>query len=197
MMVDNRRRRTASDQVSAALLGAAETVLDREGAKGVTVRAVAREADVAPMGVYNRFDNKEGLLAALAMRALDELGTAIDVPTDIEPVERFRRACHGYREFAIRHPARYALIFTAGSPLEDTSSLVAARGRAVFGVLVELVRGLTSGGAAADPVEGAQAVWSAVHGAVTIEQAKIGQTVDASTSFDHMLGILIDGISAG
>jgi len=196
-MVDNRRRRTASDQVSAALLGAAETVLDREGAKGVTVRAVAREADVAPMGVYNRFDNKEGLLAALAMRALDELGTAIDVPTDIEPVERFRRACHGYREFAIRHPARYALIFTAGSPLEDTSSLVAARGRAVFGVLVELVRGLTSGGAAADPVEGAQAVWSAVHGAVTIEQAKIGQTVDASTSFDHMLGILIDGISAG
>jgi len=196
-MVDNRRRRTASDQVSAALLGAAETVLDREGAKGVTVRAVAREADVAPMGVYNRFDNKEGLLAALAMRALDELGTAIDVPTDIEPVERFRRACHGYREFAIRHPARYALIFTGGSPLEDTSSLVAARGRAVFGVLVELVRGLTSGGAAADPVEGAQAVWSAVHGAVTIEQAKIGQTVDASTSFDHMLGILIDGISAG
>jgi len=128
-MVDNRRRRTASDQVSAALLGAAETVLDREGAKGVTVRAVAREADVAPMGVYNRFDNKEGLLAALAMRALDELGTAIDVPTDIEPVERFRRACHGYREFAIRHPARYALIFTAGSPLEDTSSLVAARAK--------------------------------------------------------------------
>lgn len=53
---DEPRRRTASDQVSAALL-----------------RAVAREAGVAPMGVYNRFENKEGLIAALASRALDEL----------------------------------------------------------------------------------------------------------------------------
>ena len=193
-MVDNRRRRTASDQVSAALLGAAETVLDREGAKGVTVRAVAREADVAPMGVYNRFANKDGLLAELAIRALDELAVAIDVPTDVEPAQRFRRACRGYREFALRHPARYALIFTAGSPLEDTSSLVAARGRAVFGVLVDLVRGLISGGAALDPVEAAQAVWNAVHGAVTIEQAKIGQTIDAANSFEHMLGLLVDGI---
>jgi AcrR family transcriptional regulator len=195
MMVDNRRRRTASDQVSAALLGAAEAVLDREGAKGVTVRAVAREADVAPMGVYNRFDNKEGLLAELAMRALDELAAAIDVPTGIEPAERFRRACRGYREFALRHPARYSLIFTAGSPLEDTSSSVAARGRMVFDVLVDLVRGLTSDGATPDPVESAQTVWSAVHGAVTIEQANIGQTRNAATSFEHMLGLLVEGIS--
>jgi len=196
-MVDNRRRRTASDQVSAALLGAAESVLDRAGAKGVTIRAVAREADVAPMGVYNRFENKEGLLAELAIRALDELAAAIDVPADVEPVERFRLACRGYREFALQHPARYSLIFAAGSPLENTSSAAATRGRAVFGVLVDLVRRLTSGGAAVDPVEAAQAVWSAVHGAVTIEQASIGQTTDAATSFERMLDILIDGISAG
>jgi AcrR family transcriptional regulator len=79
------RRRTASDQVSEALLTAAEAVLDREGSAGVTVRAVAREADVAPMGVYNRFDNMEGLLAALALRALNELATAIDVPAEASP----------------------------------------------------------------------------------------------------------------
>ncbi|MGZ6777914.1 MAG: TetR-like C-terminal domain-containing protein [Mycobacterium sp.] len=44
---------------------------------------------------------------------------------------------------------------------------------------------------ALDPVESAQAVWSAVHGAVTIEQAKIGQTTDPAASYEHMLDLLV------
>lgn len=180
------RRRTASDQVSAALLQAAETVLDRDGTDGVTVRAVAKEAAVAPMGVYNRFDNKEGLLAALATRALDELAIAIDVDADLDPTERFRRACRGYRAFALRHPARYALIFATDSPLSDQSSAVAAHGRTVFAVLVRLVTAL----GAADPLETAESVWSAIHGAVAIEHAGIGQTPDPAASFEHLLDLL-------
>lgn len=183
------RRRTASDEVSAALLRAAETVLDRAGTDGVTVRAVAKEAAVAPMGVYNRFDSKEGLLAALATRALDELALAIDVDADMEPVQRFREACHGYRSFALRHPARYSLIFAAGSPLSDQSSAVAAHGRTVFAVLIGLVDRLGVG--AAEPVEAAQAVWSALHGAVSLELAGIIQTPDAGASFEHLLDVLV------
>ena len=53
------------------------------------------------MSVYNRFDNKEGLIAALAMRALEQLAESIDVPEDVEPVERFRQACRSYRDFAL------------------------------------------------------------------------------------------------
>lgn len=195
MAREHRRRRTASDQVSAALLSAAEAVLDREGTSGVTVRAVAREANVAPMGVYTRFDNKEGLLSALATRALDELADAIAVSAKVDPAERFRRACRGYREFALRHPARYSLVFTAGSPLEDVTSPVAAHGRAVFGTLVDLVAGLSTQTTTSDAFEGAQAVWSAVHGAVTIEQARIGQTTDADASYERMLDLLIAGLS--
>lgn len=191
------RRRTASDQVSEALLTAAEAVLDREGAAGVTVRAVAREAGVAPMGVYNRFDSKEGLLAALAIRALDELDAAITVPADEAPVDRFRAACLGYREFALAHPARYALIFTAGSPLEAVDSPAALRGRAVFGMLIDLVAGVAA--ATADATESAQAVWSSVHGAVTLELAGRNQTPDPTTSFEYLLDMLIAALrtSAG
>lgn len=192
-MSESRRHRTSSDQVSVALLGAAESVLDRDSAKGVTVRAVAREAGVAPMGVYNRFASKEGLLSALAMRSLDELAVAIDVPPNVQPAERFRRACRGYRDFALQHPARYSLIFTTVSPLEDVTSPVAAHGRTVFATLVELVRGLQT--KALDPVEGAQAVWSAVHGAVTIEQAEIGQTNDPAASYEHLLDLLVVALS--
>lgn len=188
------RRRTASDDVSAALLGAAEAVLDRDGTGGVTVRAVAKEAAVAPMGVYNRFANKEGLLAALATRALDELGLAIEVTADVAPVLRFRQACHGYRAFAVGHPARYSLIFAAGSPLSDQSSAVAAHGRTVFAVLIELVDGL--GGRTLDAGEAAQAVWSAIHGAVSVELAGISQTPHPAASFDHLLDLLISGVAS-
>jgi AcrR family transcriptional regulator len=188
------RRRTASDEVSAALLGAAEAVLDRSGKDGVTVRAVAKEAAVAPMGVYNRFGSKEGLLAALATRALDELAVAIEVPADLAPVERFRQACRGYRSFAVGNPARYSLIFAAGSPLSDQSSAVAAHGRPVFGVLVGLVDQL--GGRSADASETAQAVWSAMHGAVSVELAGISQTPDPTASFENLLDLLVRGVTA-
>ena len=62
--------RTPSQDVEQNLLDAAEAVLVREGLAGVTVRAVAAEAGVAPMGVYNRFGSKDGLIDALVMRSL-------------------------------------------------------------------------------------------------------------------------------
>ena len=189
------RRRTASHQVSAALLDAAETVLDRDGTGGVTVRAVAQQAAVSPMSVYNRFESKDGLIVALATRTLAQLAEAIDAPKDIDPVERFRVACRTYRDFALRHPARYSLIFGVGSPLEDQSSEVASSGRAVFDVLVDLIQTMRPAAHQKDSAEAAQNVWSAIHGAVTIEHAGIGQTPDATATFDRLLDLLVNGLA--
>ncbi|MGU3500637.1 TetR/AcrR family transcriptional regulator [Mycobacterium sp. C31M] len=190
------RRRTASAAVSVALLNAAETVLDRDGTDGVTVRAVAHEAGVSPMSVYNRFENKDGLVIALATRALDELAVAIDTPDPMDPIERLRTACRSYRGFARQHPARYSLIFGAGSPLEDQSSGVAATGRAVFDILIELIDGVRPGNSRADAAESAQIVWGAIHGAVTIEHAGIGQTPDADTTFENLLDLLVKALAS-
>jgi AcrR family transcriptional regulator len=194
MSATPRRRRTASQDVSVALLNAAEAVLDRDGVAGVTIRAVAQQASVSPMSVYNRFESKDGLIAALAMRALAQLGEAIDVPDDGDAVDRLRRSCLRYRDFAICHYARYSLIFGAGSPLQDKSSEVADASRAVFGVLIELLRAIDPDGQQHDRTEDAQAVWSAIHGAVMIEQIRIGQTPSAAESFDHLLDLLISGL---
>lgn len=188
------RRRTASHQVSAALLSAAEAVLDRDGTDGVTVRAVAHEAAVSPMSVYNRFESKEGLVIALATRALEELAAAIDAAHDAEPAERFRAACRNYRDFALQHPARYALIFGAGSPLEDQSSAVAATGRAVFDTLTRLIGAMRTPPSQPDSAEAAQIVWGAIHGAVIIEQVGIGQTPDSDATFENLLTLLVGSL---
>jgi AcrR family transcriptional regulator len=187
------RHRTASEAVSAALLDAAETVLDRDGAAGVTVRAVARQAGVAPMGVYNRFTNKEGLLMALAVRAFDGLAAAIDVGPEGGPVDRLRRAGRGYRDFALAHPARYTLIFDMGSPAADPASPVTARGREVFAVLVGMVAELSLA-PGLDPVDAAQALWNGEHGAVTLELAGVAQVPDPADTYDRTIDALIRGL---
>ena len=189
------RRRTASDQVSAALIHAAETVLDRDGTSAVTVRAVAREAGVAAMGVYNRFGSKEGLLTELAVRSFDQLAAAIAVPAGPNPVDRLRLACYGYRGFALAHPARYALIFAPGSPAGEPSSPARTRGHEVFEALVDMVHAVSSP-RGSDSVEQAQAVWAAIHGAVTIELAGVGQTPDAAISFEGLLDLVVTGLLA-
>lgn len=194
------RRRTASNQVAPALLDAAEVVLDRDGQRGVTIRTVAREAGVAPMSVYNRFASHEGLLIALAVRAFAMLAEALTTPADLTPEQRFRQVCWGYRSFALQHPARYALIFSVGSPVTLPAAQEASeQGREAFGCLVEAVGALSpprrrSRANADATTENAQIVWNALHGAVTIESADIGRTATPVDTYEHMITVLLRGI---
>src|SRR6201994_254245 len=73
-----RRARTPSADVERELLAAAETVLVREGPGGLTVRAVAAEAGIAPMGVYNRLGGKDGLVDALLIKGFDRLRLTVE-----------------------------------------------------------------------------------------------------------------------
>ena len=70
-----RRGRTPSADVERELLAAAEAVLVRDGPGGLTVRAVAAEAGIAPMGVYNRLGGKVGLVDALLIKGFRRQAT--------------------------------------------------------------------------------------------------------------------------
>jgi AcrR family transcriptional regulator len=201
------RQRTASDRVAPALLHAAEKVLDRDGQRGVTIRAVASEAAVSPMSVYNRFGSRDGLLIVLAARAFAELAGALAAPTGLSPGLRFREICRGYRSFALRHPERYALIFSIGSPVNlpasgeasDRKNEASDLGNEAFGHLVDAVEALNPSHqisqSSASTTEDAQVVWNALHGAVTIEYANIGRTGTPGDTYEHMITMLLRALS--
>src|SRR4051794_7184976 len=107
--------RTRSKDLEQVLVAAAERVLAREGLSGVTVRAVAAEAGVAPMGVYNRFGSKEGLVAAVLMRGFDGLAAAITQNQADDPIERLMACGRSYREYALAHPQHYEAMFGGGA----------------------------------------------------------------------------------
>src|SRR5689334_5572220 len=130
--------RTPSRAVEQALVDAAERVLVRDGLPGLTVRSVATEAGVAPMGVYNRFGSKEALIAAVLVRGFDGLHAAVAQtgPADADPAARLVASGRSYRRFALDNSQHYQAMF--GSRLKsavDTPEL-ATHSAAAFEALV-------------------------------------------------------------
>ena len=103
------------------------------------MRAVAAEAGVAPMGVYNHFDGKEGLLDAVVTDGFAEFGRAI-AATDDDATARLLASGLGYRAFALANPVPL---------LADVLQQVPARrrdGGAGLEVLVDIIRYAQVGG---------------------------------------------------
>jgi AcrR family transcriptional regulator len=186
--------RTPSRDVQTALLDAAEAVLVREGPAGVTVRAVAIEAGVAPMGVYNRFGNKDGLIDGLLIRGFNGLHQAIAAHGETDPIDRLVQSGVRYRLFALAHPAHYEAMF--GPDGERSKELIDCAG-AAFGELVQHVGIAMAAGRlrSGDPMNVAQQIWSAVHGAVSLEIGGRVLVDDPADNYRQLLDLLVQGLS--
>jgi AcrR family transcriptional regulator len=196
-----RRGRTPSADVERELLAAAEAVLVRDGPGGLTVRAVAAEAGIAPMGVYNRLGGKDGLVDALLIKGFDRLRESLEaaMAAPDEPVVRSRFIACGlaYRRFALANSHFYAIMFEDAIPHEFDNPEVGEHAAACFGALVRAVELAAAARvlAAPDPLEVAQQVWSAVHGAVALELKGLVQTPDAQYTYQSFLATLIRGLA--
>jgi AcrR family transcriptional regulator len=196
-----RRGRTPSVDVERELLAAAEAVLVRDGPAGVTVRAVAAEAGIAPMGVYNRLGGKDGLVDTLLIKGFDRLRAAIEAGLDAGPEADMSARLNScglcYREFALANPHFYAIMFEDAIPHERDNPEVSDHARATFGALVRMVELSAAAGviAAPDPIEAAQQIWSAVHGAVALELKGLILTEDPAATYRTFLRTLIRGLA--
>jgi len=196
-----RRGRTPSAHVERELLAAAEAVLVRDGPGGLTVRAVAAEAGIAPMGVYNRLGGKDGLLDALLIRGFDRLRLSLEeafaAPGESAMRGRFVACGLAYRQFALANPHFYAIMFEDAVPRKHDNAEVGEHAVACFGALVRSVEMSAAAGviAAPDPLEVAQQIWSAVHGAVALELKGLMQTQDPQYTYQATIATLIRGLA--
>jgi AcrR family transcriptional regulator len=192
------RRRTPSSDIRRELLGAAEAVLVRDGPAGVTVRAVAAEAGIAPMGVYNRFGGKDGLVDALLSTGFDGLRAAVASRGEPDMLERLRASGERYRQFALTSRPFYAIMFEGAIPHDTISAEVVEHATAAFGALVSIVETAAAAGviAAPDPHEVAQQIWSTVHGAVALELQGLVLTPDPAATYRATLETVLRGLAA-
>ena len=175
---------------------AAEAVLVRNGPAGLTVRAVAEEAKIAPMSVYNRLDGKVGLVNVLLIRGFDRLRAALDAAHEPDPMERLLECAIRYRLFALENRNLYALMFENIVPREKDPA-VGEHATGAFGALVRAVELAAAARRikALDIREAAQQLWSAVHGAVELELKGLVRTPDPEATYRALMGTMLRGLS--
>ncbi|MDF0531679.1 TetR/AcrR family transcriptional regulator [Tsukamurella sp. 8F] len=181
--------RTPGASIKPALVQAGFDVLRREGPSGLTVRAVADQADVAPMGVYKHFGSKDGLLQSMVDAGYARLDQAWRSVGDGEPAARLRETARAYRRFALDNPALYRLMFTGVVAPESTEA-------------AETLRGVIRHGHAAgsispsDAGETAMHVWCCLHGAISLElDAPPQPPTEADASFRRLLELIEAGLT--
>lgn len=168
-----------------ALLQAAETVLKRDGLRGLTLRSIAREAGVSHTAPQHHFGDTAGVLSELAatghLRLADEMAKRAHGKKPGKP--RRRAIAHGYVDFAASHPDLFRLMSRNELLDQERPSLVLARrvsARALAGVFDD-VTDPAAEGASPVSIDAAQAValtaaWGYVHGLATL---LVDQRLDA------------------
>jgi AcrR family transcriptional regulator len=96
-----------------ALLKAAETVLERDGLAGLTLRAVARQAGVSHAAPTHHFGDLTGLVSELAAIGFRQFNAAMAVAGAVEGsgLEKAMARAKAYVAYAQAHPGMYGLMF--------------------------------------------------------------------------------------
>jgi AcrR family transcriptional regulator len=110
-------RERARAELTREILTVARRQLGEVGPSALSLRAVARELQMASSAIYRYFKNRDELLTALILEAYNAVGEAAESADDpaAEPIERWAGIWRGVRAWALANPHEFALLF--GTPV--------------------------------------------------------------------------------
>jgi AcrR family transcriptional regulator len=105
------RPKTHDKRRAAALLDAAEQLVDAGGLAALSLRAVAQRSSTTTRAVYSLFGSKGGLIAALGARMFELLGTGVEgvLETDRPAADLVEAGVSVFRQLVITRPALYQI----------------------------------------------------------------------------------------
>jgi AcrR family transcriptional regulator len=186
--------------MEAALLDAAAELLEEAGPEALSVRRIATAAGVAPMGVYNHFESKNGIIEALFVQGFERLSEAMASLSEIsDPSEALREGGRRYRALALAHPMMYQVMFLRAVSGFEPSEAAREAAAGAFGGLAAVVQRAMADGiiAEAPPTDTAQVIWSAIHGWVSLELGGLGFVEDQAAGFSTLCATVLAGLQPG
>lgn len=141
----------------------------------IVLREVARRVGVSAPSIYAHFADRDAVLLAVVQETCAELKTHLQTASGgpgVGAVARLHAFCAAYRDFALRWPRRYDVLFggswnakTAPPSLEEAVT-AASSGMDVFVMLADALRDCVASGdsASTDPLADAAGLGVALHG---------------------------------
>ncbi len=179
--------------VRAAALDAASDLLESEGPGALTMRRIAAGLGCSTTVLYRMFGAKAGLADDLFVEGFDRLRQALEGVPWGEPLARLSALGQAYRQNALANHAYYSIMFGRPIPGFEPSAEARVRSGAALQVLVDAVDACVDAGAfgPCDPLQVAGVLWAAVHGAVSLELAGLGEAIEPEQRFEEITAATI------
>lgn len=171
-----RNKRGEGEQLRADLVASASLLLETVGSEeALSLRAVARQAGVAPPSVYLHFPDKHELMHAVLQARFVELGTRLDTAASeaSDPFSELKARCVAYCAFGEEQHGNYKVMFSADSA-NTPANFEELPGSEVFLGLVGSVQKCVQAGVI-EPVDVflvSSLIWCNLHGIVTLRHSK-------------------------
>ena len=204
MGVKERRARERT-QVREKILDAALEFFAREGAEGVTMRALADAIEYSPPVIYAHFRDKDAIIRELCLRQLRDLAKAFATFAHLDPIERLRRIGYVYADFAVEHPSHFRFMFLTITPIGPVLTDAEANDPQAhaYAFLKQTVQDAIDAGLLrpqyTDVDEVAQMCWAGAHGLVALHTIKGAETWiewrDPRKTAHRLVDATIDGLA--
>ncbi len=185
----------------AALLAAAEEIVNRDGVAGLTLRGVARDVGASHAAPKNHFDDLTGLVSELAAVGFNRFAERMEVAAAgrSSPEHKLNAIGRAYVEFALAEPGLFQLMFR-GERLDKARPALHEAMLRAFGTLTGSVAAAHEGDPDAARVTRAHAAraWSVVHGfAILLLDDRLNPLLDANAPRADALALLDDMLTLG
>ena len=154
-----------------ALIGTTRRLVMERGAENFTLADACRAAGVTTAAPYRHFRSKQEVLAEIASRGFEQLGTTMAVIAEKGPgtLEAIVAMGQAYVAFAVRETAVFRLMFGQEPALKQAAH-VAGTGHDCFANLIEQVAlYCQKNRVRGDAQEIALRLWTFVHGAASLQ----------------------------
>jgi len=180
-----------------AVVEAALAILVAEGPEGLTIRALAAKADVAPMSIYNHFGGKSGVLDRIWIDGFTILGELSDTTVE-DPKANLLAGAHAYRKFAHEYRGHYTVMFVHRFVGYEPSPEAVYAGAKGFELLLSQVAACQAAGyfSGRNITDLVQQLWAAVHGYVSLELLGLNFVDDRDAAFLSVMEALFAGLNA-
>jgi AcrR family transcriptional regulator len=166
-----------------ALIQAGLDVLARDGVAGLSLREVARHAEVSHAAPYAHFADKQALIAAISTEGFKQLYAQIEAVRQTyqaEPKTLLPETAWAYVQFARNNPECFKLMFSGVLEQEKEYPDFVAISKQTFYQLVEIIEICQQAGVL--PAENskllATRMWASVHGfTALLLEGQISHTV--------------------